>query len=360
MEGWKQHEPLAPHTTFQIGGPADHYTEVTSVEELITRVREARVQNLPVTILGGGSNVLISDDGIRGVVIRNTIKGMAYSDTEGTVTANIGAGEQWDAFVADTTTRELWGVENLSGIPGTVGGAVVQNINAYGVTLADLVTEVSAVDIRTGETVTFTPAECEFEYRNSFFKKPGEGKRYAITGVTLQLSKAPVVHTTYRSATQSLEQKLKEKGVIKPASVDVRNEVLSIRSNVGMLEGMYRSAGSFFTNPIISREEFEVVQEKVAEKYKEISGRFEPWHWPVGEEKEKISAAFLMECTPYNKTAFRDQSFNGTVGISPVHTLSVINVGDATADDVKGFVKEITDTVKEEFGIEFKTEVCFL
>ncbi|MEX0917681.1 MAG: UDP-N-acetylmuramate dehydrogenase [Candidatus Paceibacterota bacterium] len=360
MDAWKQQEPLALYTTIKIGGPAEYFVTVPSVENLIACVHEANTRHQPITILGGGSNILVPDAGVRGVVVQNAITGVSYKEADDEVFVEVGAGVSWDSLVAEVVERGLWGIENLSGIPGSVGGAVVQNINAYGVTLADLIVEVSAVDLTNKSVTRFTQPECEFEYRNSFFKRPGAGKEYAVTGVTLKLSKKPIVHSTYRSATQSLEQKLKEKGIVEPSPDHVRTEILSIRSNIGMLEGMFNSAGSFFTNPVISREAFKRVEAKVVEQYKAVSDAFEPWHWPVGTEQEKISAAFLMECTPYNKTAFRDKSFNGTVGISPVHTLSIINLGDASAEDVRQFAEKISDKVREEFEIEFRSEVCFL
>ncbi len=266
----------------------------------------------------------------------------------------------WDKLVLNTVKKNLWGLENLSGIPGTVGGAIVQNVNAYGVTVADMVTEVIALHLPSGKSRRFTPTECGFEYRNSFFKPAGAGKEYAIIKVSLRLSATRKLQTEYRSSSQSIDAYLKERGVHEPTPTDMQEAILHIRSRIGMLEGMYQSAGSFFKNPIVSKTIFEKVEHTVRQEHETVSSKFEPWHWSVGEGHEKISAAFLMECTPYNKTGFAGKNYNDVVGISPAHTLSVVNLGQARASDVLAFTKIISDTIKEKFGIEFESEVCVL
>ena len=353
---------LAPYTTFKIGGKAEMFAIAKTEAELLELARFAAEQNLPVTILGGGSNVLISDDGITGLVIKVETRGVDYEPVVAPDDAvvTVGAGMSWDELVRNTTEKNLWGLENLSGIPGTVGGAIVQNINAYGVTIADMVSKVTALHLPSQTMRRFAPNECGFEYRNSWFKQSGAGRDYAILKVSLRLSTAKKMQAEYRSSSQSIETYLKERDITEPTPSDMREAILHIRSRIGMLEGMYQSAGSFFKNPIVTKSDFAGVADVVESGHAEISAKFTPWHWPVGEDKEKISAAFLMECTPYNKTNFAGQNYNGTVGISPVHTLSVINLGNAGASDVREFTKKISDTIEEKFGITFESEVRVL
>lgn len=353
---------LAPYTTFGIGGNAEYFASAENAEELAGLIEYANKNNLAVTILGGGSNALISDEGVKGLVVKMEMSGIEYepAGADGDVFVTAGAGVSWDELVKDTVAKNFWGLENLSGIPGTVGGAVVQNINAYGVTVADLVELVEAFHLRTGTSRRFTSSECEFEYRNSFFKREGVGKEYVITKVRLRLSAVKKLQAEYRSSSQSIDAYLKEKDITEPSAADMREAILHIRSKIGMLEGMYKSAGSFFKNPIMSKEDFAKVIEIVNKEHGDIAAKLTPWHWSVGEDKEKVSAAFLMECTPYNKTAFADKSYNNSVGISPVHTLSIINLGNAKASDVKKFAKKIFDTIEKKFGIKFESEVCVL
>lgn len=353
---------LAPHTTFKIGGKAELFAVAKTEAELEELARFAGKRSLPVTILGGGSNVLISDNGITGLVVKLEIEGVEYeaAGAPDDVVVTSGAGVSWDDLARETTSKNLWGLENLSGIPGTVGGAVVQNINAYGVTIADMVVEVMALHLPSGKSRRFTPAECGFEYRNSFFKRAGTGKEYVITEAKLLLSSAKKMHAEYRSSSQSVDAYLKEQNITEPTPADMREAILHIRSRIGMLGGMYQSAGSFFKNPIVPKAVFERVEHAVRQEYTDVSLKFEPWHWSVGEEYEKISAAFLMECTPYNKTDFAGKNYNGTVGISPVHTLSVVNLGGASANDMLSFTKKISDMIKEKFGVLFESEVCIL
>jgi len=351
---------LAPYTTFNIGGAAEYFVAVHSVEELQSALRFARENNVEVTVLGGGSNVLIDDDGIQGLVIKNEIDGVTFEENGNEVAVTAGAGVHWDDMVQETTARGLWGIENLSGIPGTVGGAVVQNINAYGVTIENYTETVNAVHVATGAERTFARSECAFAYRDSFFKKSGAGKEYVVTRVTMKLSKVATVQSAYKSASQSMSEYFSARGITTPTPEDVRGAILAVRTNIGMLEGMYNSAGSFFTNVIVSREDFHRVEAVVEERFKEKANTHTPWHWPLPDGKEKISAAFLMECTPYNKTDFKEQKFNGVVGISPVHSLSIINCGDASASDMRAFAKKIEETIHETFGVQLTSEICFL
>lgn len=352
--------PLAPYTTLGIGGSAEYLATVTNPDELGSVVAWAKEQELPLTVLGGGSNVLIADTGIRGVVLSMCMRGISYEKgEEGKVLAEVAAGEVWDSFVEDAARRGYWGVENLSGIPGKVGAAPVQNINAYGVSVGDVIVSVQAYDTREGKFVTLPHDACRFAYRDSLFKTD-EGTKYIITGVTFTLTTERALQTSYRSSSQSIERRLKDAGIDTPSPLDLREAVLAVRRNIGMLLGMYRSAGSFFKNTIVSREEFLTIKAKVLEEHAEKNAVLSPWYWEMPDGMVKVSTAFLMECTPYNKTDFKGKTFRGTVGISPLHTLSLINAGGAHAEDVHAFVEEITRTIEKEFGVRIEPEVCYL
>ena len=352
---WQSNVALAPLTTFKIGGVADFMCRVETEREVHDLCMAARAQNLPITILGGGSNVLISDAGIRGLVMHMAIGGISANKEGDSVVVSAGAGVSWDDLVLHSVSNGWWGIENLSGIPGTVGAAPVQNINAYGVALADHLYQVRAIHIPTGAGRIFTNEECRFGYRDSFFKT-AKGREYVITNVVLQLSTLPSANTRYQSASQSIARYLKEGG--EPRSpLAVRTAVIAIRKKIGMLTGMYQSAGSFFKNTVVDAVSFARVQEIVAKLHAEKGIRLAPWHWPLPDGAEKISTAFLLECTPYNKTDFAGKYFMDAVGISPLHSLSIINVGDATAEKVCAFAKCIIDAVEKEFGISIEMEV---
>ena len=352
--------PLAPLTTLGIGGNAEYFATITDLSELEEATAWARAHDLAVTVLGGGSNALIADGGIQGLILHLCMRGISYTeDAEGSMLAQVAAGETWDAFVEDSVLRGYWGLENLSGIPGKVGAAPVQNINAYGVSVGDLITNVNVYERVEGKQLTLSHDACRFAYRDSLFKTKG-GSEHIITGVTFRLTTERSAHTAYRSSSQSIERLLTEAGIETPTSKDIRNTVLGVRRNIGMLPGMYRSAGSFFKNTIVSKEDFNAISARVAAEHAEKDALFAPWHWEMPDGNIKVSTAFLMECTPYNKTAFKDKTFNGTVGISPLHTLSLVNAGGATAEDVRAFVALITETIEKDFGVRIETEVCFL
>jgi UDP-N-acetylmuramate dehydrogenase len=352
--------PLAPLTTLQIGGPAEYFAEVHTLAELQELTHWAHQEGLPVFVLGGGSNVLIHDTGVPGLTLAMKIQGITYeSGKDGSVLAKVASGESWDEFVSDTTKKGLWGLENLSGIPGKVGGAPIQNINAYGVSVGDMIVSVEALHHGTNESRTFSASDCQFGYRESFFKTE-VGKEYIITGVTFQLSKTQKIHTSYRSSLQSVERYLAEHAITAPTSENVRDAIISVRKRIGMVEGMYRSAGSFFKNVIVRADEFVQIKNIVNEQHAAKEEKFSPWNWELPDSMVKISTAFLMECTPYNKDDFKEKTFHGCVGISPVHTLSLVNINNAHADDVRAFAEVIIDAIEKEFGVRIETEVCFI
>lgn len=352
--------PLHQYTTLRVGGVADYFVEVKSVEELKKAASFATQNSLPLLVLGGGSNVLIADGALHLFVIKNELKGVTYQHVaDSVVLAKAGAGEDWDNIVEQTVARGLCGLENLSGIPGTVGAAPVQNINAYGATVADVIDSVEVYDSATDTLRTLTAIECCFGYRDSIFKQPA-GRHFIVVSVTFKLQATSTVNLSYRSSSQSIERYLIEKNITTPTLTDVREAVLHVRSNIGMLLGQFRSAGSFFKNTIVSKEKFAVIESIVGKEFADIGKRLAPWHWQLEGGDEKVATAFLLECSSYNKNTYGCKAWKGVVGISPKHSLSVVTQEGATAKDVTDFVEEIKTSVKNIFAVTLETEVDYI
>ncbi len=330
--------PMKHLTTFRTGGPARYFCRVKSASDVKKSVIIAREKNLPFFVLGGGSNVLVSDDGYGGVVIKMEIDGIAYEEKEnGIALVRAGAGENWDAFVAATVGRGLVGLENLSLIPGTVGATVVQNVGAYGREVKDVIREVEAFDAETREIKKFSPGECRFEYRGSFFKTP-EGKKYIITHVTFALQKNGALKTDYRD----VQDFLLRHGVSEPNVSDVRNAVIAIRTAKlpDILE--YGTAGSFFKNPVISNN----LADEISKQYPDIP------FYPSGSFEKKVSAGWLLDRVCGLKGASA-----GRVGTYKNQALVIINRGGATTKEIIAFAEGLRKSVKEKTGIVLEFEV---
>jgi UDP-N-acetylmuramate dehydrogenase len=356
----KENVELAEYTTLKVGGVADCFVVVKTVDEVKEAGRQAELAALPLFVLGGGSNVLIADGRLNMFVIKNEILGITYTPhADGTVRVTAGAGESWDALVEATVAKGLSGLQNLSGIPGTVGASPVQNINAYGATVADVIESVEVYDAGSDTLKTLGVAQCQFGYRDSIFKRP-EGKSLIVLSVTFILTPTTEINISYRSSSQSIEKYLSEKNITTPTVGDVREAVLHVRSNIGMLLGQFRSAGSFFKNTIVSAQQFLLIEEIVNRDFAETGARLTPWHWPLKGGEEKIATAFLLECSPYNKNTYGIKRFRDVVGISPRHSLSVVTEDGATASDVIQFVEEIKSSVKNIFGVTLETEVDYI
>ena len=352
--------PLAPYTTLHVGGVVDYFVKVKSKAELQTAWRAATQANLRPFILGGGSNVLVKDGVLERFVIKIELTGISYQEgEEGLVLVTAAAGVSWDELVAATVGEGLSGLENLSGIPGTVGAAPVQNINAYGATVSEVIKTVEVFDGEHDHFRTLQNEACHFGYRDSIFKQT-EHQLKVITAVTFALKKTSALNVTYRSSSQSLERYLKEHTIATPTTADVRQAVLSVRSTIGMLASQFRSAGSFFKNTIVSREVFTIIEEIVGRDFTEVSKQMSPWHWPLPNGEEKIATAFLLECSPYNKNTYGIQRYNGVVGLSPLHSLSVVTEEGATASDVTAFVDEVKNAVRNIFAVDLLTEVDYI
>ncbi len=328
---------LRDFTSLRVGGPAKNFVEAHNEEEIIAALVAAG--DSPVLILGGGTNVLISDAGFAGTVIHITNSALvAEVDACSGATLTIGAGENWDDFVALTIERGFAGLETLSGIPGTVGAAPIQNIGAYGHEVSEFITRVRTYDRVAKAIRTFTNQECEFEYRSSIFKKnPGQ---FIILEVQFQIrigdSSDPI---TYLELAKKLEIQMGEKAPIQ----QVRHTVLELRASKGMLllpeDHDSWSAGSFFTNPIISQQE--------ADKLPNAAPK-----WPLIDGQVKISAAWLIENAGMHKG---DEV--GGARISTKHVLALTNAGEATATDLIELAKTAQAKVYEKFGIKLEPEV---
>ncbi len=347
----KENVPLAHYTSFGVGGPARFFVSVSTQDELSWATRFADEHDIPLLVLVGGSNVLVSDDGFPGLVLRVEMKGYEERFEGGTVVIRVGAGEQWDAFVAYCVNHGWRGIESLSGIPGSVGAAPVQNIGAYGVSVAPFVREVEVFDRRNGMVTVLGSSVCHFGYRDSIFKHP-EGSSYIITHVTFQLERSP-------RASIPPYHDLKERfGEQTECSLsDLRQAILKIRAAKGMVimpgYEQLKSAGSFFKNPTVEADDFDRVQ-SIIRSHPDGSCA-DPWFWSQGDGRVKVSAACLLECAGFPK-GFRQ----GAVGISPRHALALINHGGARASDIAALAATIQKKVRDLFGVSLEREVQYI
>lgn len=328
---------LHKYTSLRVGGPAKSIVNVSTEAEIIAAIEAA--EDSPLLIIGGGSNVLISDSGFEGTVI-HIANNQAESEVDACsgATLTIGAGEDWDQFVATTISRGFAGLETLSGIPGTVGAAPIQNIGAYGHEVSEFITRVRTYDRQAKAIKTFTNAECEFEYRSSHFKKhPG---RYIVLSVQFQIRTGEIsTPITYAELAKKLGIAVGEKAPV----IDTRNAVMELRASKGMLlnpsDQDSWSAGSFFTNPIVSTEIASALPEGAPK-------------WPTADGRVKTSAAWLIERSGIDKG-----QYHGGARISTKHVLALTNSGNATAEELIQLAREVRASVQEKFGITLEPEV---
>jgi UDP-N-acetylmuramate dehydrogenase len=336
----QQNISLAPWTTFRVGGPARYFIDATSEQEVRDALDFAHEQNLPVFVLGGGSNLLIADAGFPGVVLHIGLKGIAWDDAAAATHVRVAAGEDWDGVVELCVDRGLGGVECLSGIPGHAGGTPVQNVGAYGQETADVLISVEAIDRLNGGKVKLSNAACGFGYRTSIFNTSCRD-RYIVTEITLELRRNSIPELRYADLVRHFEN---HDG--SPNLREVREGIRVIRARKGMLivEGDpdCRSAGSFFKNPIVSEDEYRRLAEVTSDM---------PPRYPAAPGSVKTSAAWLIE-----RSGFHKGYALGPAGISSKHTLAVINRGGASAADLLRLANEIQRGVVEKFGVKLATE----
>lgn len=366
--------PLAPFTSLELGGPARCFLEAPDEPTLVAAVRWARERRMPVFLLGGGSNVVVGDGGFDGLVVRLALSGTRWegSATEGLgspravaapapreaaapAVVTVAAGREWDEFVAETIDRDLAGLECLSGIPGTVGAAPVQNVGAYGQEAADTIAGVRVLDLTTLDAVDMTAAECAFGYRDSRFKRlPG---RYAVLSVAFALRPDGAPTLVY----PELEAELSDRA---PGLREVRRAVLAMRRRKSMLldprDENHRSVGSFFTNPVVSPAQADRAAARAADAASgpragaAPSGPGSLPRYPTSDGRVKLSAAWLIEHAGFTRGFHR-----GRVGISTNHTLALVNRGGATTEELLALAADVRAGVLDRFGVVLEMEaVC--
>ncbi len=335
--------PLAPLTTLKIGGAARLFVEAKSEDEVVEAFNIADQNNLEIFIIGGGSNVLIADAGFDGLVIQIGLKGLKtskISHEKFLVTAQ--AGEDWDEFVRFCVEQNLAGVECLSGIPGFTGGTPVQNVGAYGQEVSETIKKVRAFDRKSKQILELSNADCKFAYRTSIFNTT-DRDRFIVLSVDFELTGNGAPRIVYKDLAEFFSGKT-------PTLAETRRAVLEIRRAKSMVidesDINSRSAGSFFKNPIVSRQ-----------FYDEVTARFgrEIPYFPAGENTVKIPAAWLIE-----QSGFKKGFIKGSVGLSAKHPLALINRGGGTARDIIELKNEIQKTVEKKFSIEIKPEPVFI
>jgi UDP-N-acetylmuramate dehydrogenase len=340
----RENIPLAPLTTFKVGGNARYLVEAGNADDVLAAVEYLRSNHLPMFVLGGGSNLVVADAGWPGLVLKIAIGGIAERDSAGRKEFEVGAGEDWDNFVALTVARNCAGVETLSGIPGTVGGTPVQNVGAYGQEVAETITSVRVLELSTMQVRDIGNAECGFAYRTSIFNSLQRGK-YIVLRVTFALTPGGAARIAYADLKKYFPDGNQ------PSLQQVRQAVREIRLSKAMLivpnDDDCRSAGSFFKNPIVE-----------AAKYDEVAARANgnsPPKYPASDGKVKLSAAWLVEQSGFQKGFSR-----GPVGISRRHSLAIVNRGGATAADILALKNEVQAGVRDKFGIELTPEPVFV
>lgn len=330
---------LSEYTSFRVGGPAQRVVNVSTESEIIAAVEKADAAGSEILILGSGTNVLVGDAGFDGTVIHiSNTRVESEVDACSGATLTIGAGENWDSFVATTISRGFAGLETLSGIPGTVGAAPIQNIGAYGHEVSEFITRVRAYDRKEKKVQTFTNAECNFTYRSSRFK--AERNRYVILDVAFQLRLGEMTTPLmYAELASALGVEVGDRAPI----VATREVTLKLRAKKGMLLNTTDhdswSAGSFFTNPIISAND--------AAKLPADTPR-----WVQSDGRVKVSAAWLMEQAGVHK----GDAVSGA-RISTKHVLALTNTGNATAADIATLARQAREKVHATFGIMLEAEV---
>jgi UDP-N-acetylmuramate dehydrogenase len=337
--------PLAPLTTFRLGGPAERLITATTDDEVVAVVREADAAGTPLLIVGGGSNLVIADEGFAGTALRIATTGFDLRGTR----LELAAGENWSDAVARTVEKGLAGVECLAGIPGSAGATPIQNVGAYGQEVSETITEVVAYDRRAAETVTIANADCGFSYRHSRFKADPE--RFVVLRVRFALEDADGMSAPlkYPETARVLGVGAGERV---PAAL-ARETVLKLRAGKGMVldpeDHDTWSAGSFFTNPILDPADFAAFRARVHDR---LGADVEPPAFPAGADgRIKTSAAWLID-----KAGFTKGYGDGPARISTKHTLALTNRGAARTEDLLTLAREVRDGVRAAFGVTLVNE----
>jgi UDP-N-acetylmuramate dehydrogenase len=343
----EENKPLAPFTTFGIGGPTRWFVEAASEDEIAEAAAWAREHRVALFVLGGGSNLLVSDAGFDGLVLRVGLRGIAAVDAPGEpghTIYQVAAGEDWDHFMQRTVEDNCAGLECLAGIPGTVGGTPVQNVGAYGQEVASAIERVRAFDLRERGFVEFAAAECGFAYRRSRFNSADRG-RYIVTRVDYRLTPGGAPTLRYAELQRAFPEGAQ------PSLAEVAAQVRRIRQAKGMLmvegDSDCRSAGSFFKNPVVTDEQFRQIA---------AASETPPRCFPAGPDAEnqgqvKVPAAWLIE-----QAGFAKGFALGAAAVSSRHTLALVNRGGANAAEILALAGQITAAVERRFGVCLEIE----
>ena len=333
----KENISLLSYNTFGIDAKANYFIEYSSVEELQTALKSEIVKSNRLLHIGGGSNLLFMKD-FNGVILHSAINFIKkVSEDADTVMLEAGAVVNWDDFVAYTVENCWGGVENLSLIPGEVGASAVQNIGAYGVEVQDVITEVNAVEIETGELKIFSVDDCQYGYRESIFKKELKGK-YIITSVVFKLQKQPEFKLNY----QHLEAEVLKNGDINLQNI--RQTIIAVRESKLPDPKIFGNAGSFFMNPVISKAHFN----ELLAQYPQMP------HYFVSETEEKVPAGWLID-----QCGWKGKQI-GNAGVHDKQALVLVNKGGATGAEIVYLAEQIQASVKSKFGIELRAEVNYI
>ena len=326
---------LTRYNTFGISARCRRFIEFSSVDELQTIVRSLSETEAPLLLLGGGSNLLLTRD-YDGIVLHSAIRGIEKTDFDGGVLLRVGSGEVWDELVALCVANGWYGAENLSLIPGEVGASAVQNIGAYGAEVKDIIHKVEAVDLHTAKPVSFCAAECEYSYRQSRFKRDWRN-RYVITHVTYRLSTTFTPHLDYGN----IRAELGRKGICVPTAAELRDIIIGIRNAKLPDTSVEGNAGSFFMNPVVTRD----VYEHLAALYPDMP------HYTVDDAHEKIPAGWLIE-----QCGWKGRSL-GRAAVHSRQALVLVNKGGATGSEIVALCEAVRHDVKAKFGIDIIPEV---
>jgi UDP-N-acetylmuramate dehydrogenase len=334
---------LGPLTTLRVGGRARFFVRATTVEDVQAALAFARARKHGVFVLGGGSNVVVSDRGWPGLVLQVATSGIGEEHKQDKVHLTVGAGEDWDGFVRHSVERNFAGVECLSGIPGSVGGTPVQNVGAYGQEVSETIVSLLAFDRVDSCVRELQASACAFGYRTSTFNTT-QRERYIILRVSYALTPGGAPRLRYRDLEEHFS------GRDRPPTLSaVRQAVLEIRASKGMLitldDPENRSAGSFFKNPVLTAAEYEALVRRAQERSLQLPS------YPALSERKKIPAAWLVENSGFSKGDTR-----GRVGISSKHALALINRGGASAEEVIALKEEIEKQVEATWGIKLEPE----
>jgi UDP-N-acetylmuramate dehydrogenase len=353
LPGLAERVPLSGLSTLGVGGPARFYVRADSAESVAQAAAWASEQQLPLLILGGGSNLVVADEGFPGLVLHLLVRGIDPVETDGAVELTAGAGEPWDPLVERAVSAGWAGLECLSGIPGFVGATPMQNVGAYGQDVSETITRVRVFDLRTGQREEISRDDCAFAYRDSRFKREDRG-RYVILGVTYRLRPGGAPSIKYAD----LDRHLAAQGVRVPTLADTRRAVIEVRRRKSMVidpdDANRRSVGSFFMNPVVPAEQARRIEADLRAAGRLAADDKMP-AYPAADGRTKLSAAWLIE-----RAGLRRGHRRGNAGISTNHTLAIVNCGGATAQEIVGLAREIRDRVRDRFGITLAPEPVFV